>query len=98
MKICWLPRLVASSLCRGKVDEHVVGSSFSEWELLRKNESDKSPLEVHNDLLGSDLHRLAGRLCDRDVRQVQRKLVAVEGQPDDDGDDDNHGDKHDHWS
>ena len=78
-----------------------------ELELLRKNKSDKSPLEVHNDLLGSDphrltghlgsdLYRLAGHLCDRDIRQVQCKLVAVEGQPDDDDDDDNHGDKHDH--
>ena len=68
-----------------------------ELELLRKNKSDKSPLEVHNDLVGSDLHSLAGHLCDRDICQVQCKLVAVEGQPDHDyDDDDNHGDKHDH--
>ena len=46
----------------------------------RENESDKSPLEVEDDLLGKKRLGLASHLSEGDVDEVDRQLVAVEGQ------------------
>ena len=47
----------------------------------REKKSDKRPLEVEDDLLGKKRHGLASHLGEGDVGEVDRQLVAVEGQP-----------------
>ena len=46
-----------------------------------QDKSDKSPLEVEDNLLGLKRDGLASHLSDGDVGEVDRQLVAVEGQP-----------------
>ena len=46
-----------------------------------QDKSDESPLEVEDDLLGKKREGLASHLSEGEVGEVDRQLVAVEGQP-----------------